>query len=412
MAPSPYIIGLPEEKLSHLKDKLSQASFPDELPAADDEWKRGAPLADVKRLAIYWRDGFDWRNAEAELNRFPNYKTEISSDEFGDIDIHFVHQKSDVKGAIPLLFCHGWPGSFIEVTKLLPLLRGGGEFPAFHVVAPSLPNFGFSGVIKKEGFGLEDYAEVCHKLMMSLGYKEYVTQGGDWGFYVTRMMGKMYPEHCKASHVNMIRAHAPQWSKNPILALQHVLTPYSDRDKNGRERSEWFQFEGYGYNLLQTTRPQTLGYALADSPIALLAWIYEKLHDWTDGYPWTDNEILTWVSIYWFSNAGPWASVRIYYEVMHTKGKHFKSGDKEVRDYMQEWIPKVKLGLAHFPRELSVVPKTWGRTLGPVVYESINERGGHFAAWEAPDAIGGDLRRMFGREGPCFDIVTGKSGFE
>jgi len=159
------------------------------------------------------------------------------------------------------------------------------------VVAPSLPNFGFSDGVKKPGFNLEKYAEVCHKLMLQLGYNEYgksspsivislsytmiVTQGGDWGFYITRSMGLMYPQHVKASHINMIRANPPQFTKHPLLALQHAIMPYSKREKQDLNRREWFHQEGFGYNMLQRTRPQTIGFALADSPVALLAWMYE-----------------------------------------------------------------------------------------------------------------------------------------
>lgn len=197
--------------------------------------------------------------------------------------------------------------------------------------------------------------------MKQLGYDEYVTQGGDWGFYVTRAIGIQYPDSCKASHVNLIRAHAPEWKKNPLLALQHKLFSYSDAEKNGLERSAWFENEGSGYNLQQRTKPQTIGYALADSPVALLAWIYEKLHDWTDSYPWTDDEILTWIGIYWFSAAGPASSVRIYYEAVHVSPK---ATVIPTRVRAEQWVPDVKLGLAWFPKELSVPPKTWGRTLG------------------------------------------------
>lgn len=220
-------------------------------------------------------------------------------------------------------------------------------------------------------------------------------------------MGLIYPDHVKASHVNMIPSKPPTWSKNPLLAAQHALAPYSEKEKKGLERNDWFVNEGRGYNLEQSTKPQTIGYALADSPVALLAWIYEKLHDWTDGYPWTDEEILTWISIYQFSTAGAHASVRIYYEATHMSGKLMKN-----RETVEGWVPRVKLGLAHFPKELRVVPKTWGRTLGPVAYESFNEHGGHFAAFERPDVIVGDLRSMFGKKGKCFGIVEGKNGFD
>ena len=232
-----------------------------------------------------------------------------------------------------------------------------------------------------------------------------VTQGGDLGFYVTRMMGLMYPQQCVASHINMIRAVAPSLASYPILALQHAITPYSEFEKRGLEQTRWFSQEGSGYRLEQATKPQTLGYSLADSPVGIVAWIYEKLHDWTDSYPWTDDEVLTWISIYWFSTAGPAASVRIYYEMSH--------GDPDTtRERPQRWIEKVKLGMAHFPKELGAVPDIRAKTLGPVVWETKHSSGGHFAAWEKPEVIVEDLWGMFGRRGPCASIVKGASGYE
>lgn len=308
-----------------------------------------------------------------ETSNIPN-RSPVKVKGFGDINIHYLHQPSTEPDAIPLLFVHGWPGSYLEVEKMLPLLRQSNQGVSFHVVAPSLPNFGWSESPKKTGFGLSQYAEVCDQLMQQLGYSKYVTQGGDWGFYITRAIGLRFPQRCMASHINMIRANQPTFTKHPLLALQHALTPYSEADRKGFERSEWFATEGSGYRVLQCTKPQTIGYALHDSPVALLAWIYEKLHDWTDEYPWSDKEILTWVSIYYFSTAGPAASVRIYYEAIHPPPGGIS------RERTQEHIPKVKLGLCHSPRELSLVPSTWARTLGPVVYEDRKTRGGHFAA--------------------------------
>lgn len=240
----------------------------------------------------------------------------------------------------------------------------------------------------------------------------------------TRTIGLLFPESCLASHINMIRTmgvslfeqqrcfrtstdpytcQPPTWTKHPILALQNALTPFSERDKAGFARSKWFVEEGTGYRLEQSTKPQTLGYSLSDSPVGVLSWIYEKLHDWTDDYQWTDDEILRWVSIYWFSTAGPTASLRIYYEAVHVSsgGVH--------RDRTNQYIPKVKLGLLHAPKELSVVPHIWGRTLGPTVYESQKLKGGHFAAWEIPDEVVGDLQKMFGKSGPCYQITKTKS---
>jgi len=244
---------------------------------------------------------------------------------------------------------------------MLPLFEEGEKTggPAFHVVAPSLPNFGFSTRVTKPGFALSQYAETCHRLMQQLGYNMYVTQGGDWGFYITRIMGVLYPESVLANHVNLIRAQPPSFASQPALALQHALTPYTEAEQKGIERSNWFIDQGQAYRLLQSTKPQTLSYAFADSPVALLAWIYEKLVDWTDNYPWTDDEILTWVSIYWFSTSGPNAHIRIYYEAQHNPTDRVPN-----RDRASQWVDSVKLGLAHFPRELSVIPKIWGRTLG------------------------------------------------
>lgn len=305
------------------------------------------------------------------------------------------------------------PGSFYEAFKLLPLLaQTGTKAPAFHIVAPSLPNYGFSEGVSKRGFGLAQYAETCHKLMLQLGYSEYVTQGGDWGFYITRAISALYPESCKASHINMIRASPPKISKNPILALQHKSVSYTEKEMRGFERSEWFTNEGRGYNVEQSTKPQTLGYALHDSPVALLAWIYEKLHDWTDDYPWSDDEILTWVSIYAFSRAGPMAAHRIYYEVTHTpKSSEGLKHHSFHREQAEAYIP-IKLGLCFNPKELTVLPKTWGRTLGKIVYESDNDRCGHFAAHERPDIIAGDLQNMFGRDGGAYGVVKGKTGYD
>lgn len=364
-------------------------------------WDYGAPLADVKRLASYWEREFDWRAQEAKLNALPNFHQKIAVDGFAELDIHYLHQPSDSSDAVPLCFVHGWPGSYLEVTKMLPALKQSRNGVSFHLVAVSLPNFGWSEGPKKRGFGLNQYAETCHRLMQSLGYENYVTQGGDWGFYITRTMALLYPGHVAASHTNLLRALQPTWSGHPVLALQHAVQPYSERDRKGLERSKWFAEEGSGYRLLQSTKPQTLGYSLTDSPVGLLAWMLEKLHDWTDSYPWTDDEILTWVSVYYFSTAGPAASLRIYYEAIHPQDP-----GAVTRDRTQQWIGQVPLGLLHAPRELTVVPLTWGRTLGPVVHESLQKKGGHFFAWECPEALEDDLRAMFGKDGPCFAVAT------
>ncbi|KAJ5916204.1 hypothetical protein N7504_000219 [Penicillium tannophilum] len=378
-SPTPYTISVPDVSLQELKQRLAWAKFATQFESSEqDSWDFGVPAKEMKRLVAYWKDQYDWRKAEAQLNELPQYRTEIEVDGFGTLDIHFVHQVSPVKDAIPLLFSHGWPGSFIEVTKLLPMLQGDDSQPAFHVVAPSLPNFGFSSGVTKRGFGWAQYAETFNKLMLKLGYSEYVTQGGDLGHWITRSIGTLYPEHCKASHLNMVIAQPPKWTTNPILALQHSIQPYTTHEKNGLERSAWFEREGFGYNLLQRTKPQTIGTALADSPVALLSWIYEKLHD----------------------------CVRVYYE-----GSHGRPGKDLSYEKLQEYVPNVKLGLVHLPRELVVVPRTWAAALGPIVLQTEHDHGGHFAAWEVPEIITRDLQTMFKKDGPCFGIVPGKNGY-
>ncbi|KAK8048395.1 hypothetical protein PG994_010125 [Apiospora phragmitis] len=402
----PYQIAVPGARLDDLKQRLSLAKFPDELDEAG--WDLGAPLTDVKRLTQHWEQTYDWSAVEQMLNSMlPQFTTPVQCDDgFEPLAIHFVHRPSPVKTAIPLLFIHGWPGHFLEVSKILgPLGAGDGvETPAFHVVAPSLPNFGFSEGTKKRGFAMEQYAETMNKLMLKLGYNEYVTQGGDWGRHISRALAHLYPQHCKATHLNMDNADPPSWLAHPRLALEHAVTPYTKRERAGAARSAWFTQEGRGYNLEQSTKPQTLGYALADSPVALLAWIYEKLHDWTDAYPWTDDEVCTWVSLYWFSAAGPAASVRIYYETQH-------DAEGMTHEKMRAYTPGVKLGFSHFPQDLVVLPSTWVRTQGEVVFERKHESGGHFAAYERPNEIVTDVRDMFGKGGGAFGVVQGLNGY-
>jgi pimeloyl-ACP methyl ester carboxylesterase len=374
--------------------------FPDELEKA--EWNYGSPLNDIKRLVARWQDGFDWRAAETEINELPMFTTPVAVGGFGELDIHFVHKRSPVDGAIPLLFVHGWPGHFLEVSKILDSLTSPDDprQPAFHVVAPSLPNFGFSEGIKQKGFRMQHYAEVCNNLMQQLGYRQYVTQGGDWGSFITRKMAVIYGgKTLRAFHNNLLVGRPPSKWTQPLL----YWTPLSAEEKRGLQRSEWFEKTGSGYFRIQTTKPQTLGYGLADSPVGLLAWIYEKLVEWTDGYPWTDDEILTWVSIYWFSRAGPAASVRIYYETV-------QSGDLDLEHHHE--VPRhVPMGASYFPKELQYPPSSYVRAAAWVVHESRHQKGGHFAAYEQPVALVGDLRAMFGRDGPAFAVVKTATGY-
>ncbi|KAF9242603.1 Alpha/Beta hydrolase protein [Melanogaster broomeanus] len=394
MTEAPFSIAVPDEKLVALRRKLALTDYPDELD--DAGWKYGAPMSDIQRLVGRWKDGYDWRKYEAELNEeLPMFTQDVEVHGFGSLNIHYVHKKSETNNAAPLLFVHGWPGSFYEVRKILPLLTTVSlEHPSFHVVALSLPGYGFSEAPRKQGFAQAQYAEVGHKLMLALGYDEYVTQGGDWGFVVTREIATLY-----AWHTNFPIAPPPTIFKNPFAYLTDLLSPISAEDKAGQERTAWMRRQGMGYS------PQTLGYALADSPVGLLAWIYEKLHHWTDAYQWDDDEVLTWVSIYYFSRAGPAASLRIYYEI---SDNHII--DPPSRDlYFPENVRPCFMSL--LSRLLKSKLCRWARRAYRVVFESSHSSGGHFAAHEKPGELVMDLREMFGNGGPAYGVVPGKTGY-
>jgi len=332
------------------------------------------------------------------------FTRDIDVDDFGSLNIHYVHNKSAETNAIPLLFCHGWPGTFHEVRKLLPLLTASfPDHPSFHVVALSLPGYGFSEAPRKQGFAIKQYAEVAHKLMLSLGYNEYVTQGGDWGYIITRHMAMEYGgKYDKAWHTNMSLVQPPSPLKEPLSFLAFLVTPWTAKEKEGLARTQWFQNQGSGYMAEQRTQPQTLGYSLADSPVGLLAWIYEKLHNWTDNYPWEDDEILTWISIYWFSRAGPTASLRIYFETFN---------GQSTSPIPSQICPKIPMGVSLFPKDVFVLPKAWIRRGNRIVAEFEHDSGGHFPAHEKPNELAHDLRKMFGKGGGAYGVVAGKDGY-
>ncbi|TFK24938.1 epoxide hydrolase [Coprinopsis marcescibilis] len=400
----PFSISVADADLQLLKKKLDLVRLPDELEDAGTDY--GLPLADVRRLTEYWKDGFDWRKQEAKLNEeLPQFTRDIEAEGFGALNIHYIHKKSQVVDAIPLLFIHGWPGSFVEVRKILPLLvEESPEHPSFHVVAISLPGYGFSEAPKKRGFEANQMAEIGHKLMLALGYKEYVVQGGDLGALVGRVMSQLYGlKHVKAWHTNLPVGYPPHPIKRPLLLLRHLLFNYSAKDAAALERTMKFQSEGSAYMQLQQTKPQTLSYSLADSPVGLLGWLYEKMAAWSDGYRWTNDEVLTWVSLYWFSRGGPAASLRIYYEMRQARGEGGHLSNLET---------ETPTGYSYFPREIVALPKSWYTSGFPnVIFESEHESGGHFAAWEQPEALVGDLRKMFGKEGPAYCFVPGRSGY-
>ncbi|KZP18593.1 alpha/beta-hydrolase [Athelia psychrophila] len=399
----PFQIDISPEQIAQLKQKLSLTVFPDELEEAG--WPYGAPLGDIKRLVARWSDGFDWQAQEAAINAdLPQFTRDIEVDGFGKLNIHYVHKKSTVTHAIPLLFVHGWPGSFLEVRKLLPLLTDPSpDHPSFHVVTFSLPGYGFSEAPNKKGFYRAQYAEVGNKVMLALGYNEYVTQGGDWGHIITRKIALDYwGKHSRAWHTNLPRATPPHAFWNPLSYLGSFLPwAYTEAEKADMMHSQTRQEDGTGYMAEQSTRPQTFSYPLADSPAGLLAWIYEKLLEWTDAHPFTDDEVLTWISIYWFSRAGPAASLRIYYELMHDGG--FQQDGPN---------PTIPMGVAYFPKEIVNLPRAWMRRQGSLVFSNEYDKGGYFAAFELPEQLAGDLRKMFECGGPAFGVVPdGKTGY-
>ncbi|RDX46494.1 alpha/beta-hydrolase [Lentinus brumalis] len=403
----PFTIHVPDADLDLLQRKLDSTRLPDELELdGSQQWTYGTPLSSIKRLVARWREGYDWRKSEAEINKLPMYTRDISVDNFGTLNIHYVHQRSNVLDAIPLLFVHGWPGHFLEVRKLLPLLtEESADHPSFHVVAVSLPGYAFSEAPTKPGFGAPQFAEVFNKLMISLGYEEYVYQGGDWAHVLGIRAANMYGgRHIKAWHTNcpITKPKLSTILAHPSLIPRILASPFVKDAREAYATSKRYLSLECAYMKEQETRPQTLGYSLADSPVGLLAWIYEKLVAWSDDYPWTDDEVLEWVSIYWFSRAGPAASLRIYYEMSHGGTGDFFHGT--------QWIP-IPTGVSYFPGEIVRLPKSWTRLLGNVVYQVEHDQGGHFAAHEVPERLACDLRKMFGRGGPAFGVVPGRSGY-
>jgi hypothetical protein len=227
--------------------------------------------------------------------------------------------------------------------------------------------------------------------------------------FISRMLVSKYPESCVAMHTNFAMPAEPTAATFPAIAAKAAVTPLSEGEKKGLERAAWYNKVANGYMIEHSTKPQTIGYSLLDSPVGLLAWIYEKLHDWTDDYQWTPDEILTWISIYYFSRAGPHATTRIYYAFTHGDPLN---GERPVLERMRDFTPGVKIGVTRFPRELILLPKSWVGTMGDVVFENEYEKGGHFAATECPEELVNDLRKMFGREGPAAGVVEGRIGYD
>ena len=374
----PFEIAVPDAVLEDLRARLARTRLPDQLEGAD--WDYGTELDYLTEFITYWRDEFDWREQERRLNEFDQFKTVID-----DLDIHFIHQRSPEPDAVPLIITHGWPGSIAEFTKIIgpltdPVAHGGDAEDAFHVVAPSMPGYGFSDKPRSPGFGPEQIAEVNAALMARLGYERYGIQGGDWGSIVSSRHAFNHPEQAIGLHLNMLVGGPPPGG-DPTDGV-----PPEELERSQARRSFYTTAES-GYSQIQGTKPQTLGYALNDSPAGQAAWIVEKFRAWCDcnGDPesiFTRDEMLTNITIYWVTQTAT-SSARLYYESSRapTSGPMGRI--------------EVPTGAAIFPYELFITPRKWAEASYNITHWTEMPRGGHFAAMEQPELFVEDLRSFF-----------------
>jgi pimeloyl-ACP methyl ester carboxylesterase len=370
-----FRVGVDDSVLADLHSRLARTRLPDQIDGTG--WEYGIPVDYLRELVAYWRDTYDWRAQEARLNQLEHFRTEIDGQ-----SIHFIHARSAHTDAFPLLLTHGWPGSVVEFLDVIPRLtdpepHGGRAADAFHVVAPSLPGYGFSEPTRARGWDTWRIARAFVELMDRLGYTRYGAQGGDWGAQVTTRIGALDPQHCAAIHLNMPIADRPE---DPV--------PLTEHDKAGLAALQQFRREESGYAIEQATKPQTLGVALNDSPAGLLAWIVEKFRTWSDcdGHPenvFTRDQLITNVMTYWLTKTIT-SSARLYWENQH-------AGAGQAAPQFVE----VPTGVARFPKEPLRLPRAWVERRYNVTYWTDMPRGGHFAAMEQPDLFVDDLRRFF-----------------
>ena len=371
----PFKISVSDAELDDLKRRLRATRWPDAQTVPD--WSQGIPLDYVQKVCDYWAHQYDWRKTEARLNALPQLHTELDG-----VDIYFLHIRSRHDDALPLVLTHGWPGSIVEFLKVIPALtdptaHGGQANEAFHVVCPALPGYGFSGKPKQNGWSVEKIARAWSTLMLRLGYQRYYAQGGDWGAVVTTAIALQDSEHCHGIHLNMPVVR-------PDMSTMSSLT---EEEQSGLAGMQHYQDWDSGYSKQQSTRPQTLGYGLADSPAGQAAWIFEKFWAWTDsnGNPenvLTRDEMLDDVMLYWLPDAAA-SSARLYWE----------SFNKIAYDPI-----RIPVGCSVFPREIFRVSRRWAeKRYTNLVYWNRLEKGGHFAAFEQPELFVGELRACFGR---------------
>ena len=373
----PFTIAVPDSDLADLRRRLAATRWPDHIPGSG--WDYGCDLAWLQDLAGHWADGYDWRAAEAELNALDHVVTEVDGQR-----IHAIHQRSPHDDALPLVLSHGWPGSVIEFLDMVgpltdPTAHGGDAADAFHVVAPSLPGYGWSGPTTEPGWHVGRTGEAFAALAARLGYDRYGVQGGDWGSMISRHIAQVDPDHVVGCHVNMMAA-GPTGADDDFADV----TPL---EQQLMDRLNWYLAEDNGYFRIQETRPQTLGTALNDSPAGLLSWIGEKFRGWTDndGDPFTAvdrDRLLTNVSVYWFTQTIN-SSTRMYFET--SKGGLGSFGS----------LGDVPLGVSIFPNEIMGARRRWVEPQFNLTFWADHEVGGHFAALEQPEALVDDIRAFF-----------------
>jgi len=374
----PFRIAVPDAVLTDLRERLARTRFPDEIPGS--EWGYGTALAYMRELVPYWRERYDWRAAEAALNAFPQFRAAV-----GGLKIHFIHQRGRGPRPFPLVITHGWPGSVAEFVKIIgpltdPAAHGGDPADAFDVVCPSMPGYGFSDHPREPGMDPERIAALWAELMQGLGYARFGAQGGDWGSMVSTYLGYRHAAQVVGIHLNMVVAFPPD-PANPADGLtQEELIPLME--------AQQFLKEETGYQRIQGTKPQTLSYALNDSPAGLAAWIVEKFRTWSDcggeiERRFSKDELLTNIMLYWVPEAAN-SSCRLYCETM--RAAKFPPTDFRV---------EVPTGCAIFPRELIRPPRSWVDRLYKVERWTPMPAGGHFAAMEEPALLIDDIRAFF-----------------
>jgi pimeloyl-ACP methyl ester carboxylesterase len=371
----PFRIEIPQADLDDLRDRLGRTRWPDELPGVG--WDYGIPLGYVRDLAEYWRTSYDWRRHEARLNGFSQFTTEIDGQ-----NVHFLHVRSAEPAALPLIITHGWPGSIVEFIDVIgpltdPAAHGGDPADAFHVVAPSIPGFGFSGPTREPGWDVDRIAAAWAELMSRLGYDRYGAQGGDWGAGISRRLGMIDSARIVGVHLNTLNTYRP--------SDQAELAGLSEAERERVAMYERFRQDGLGYGIIQSTRPQTLAYGLTDSPVGQLAWIAEKFKAWTDSAGRPEDAVdrdhlLTNVTVYWLTGTAG-SSARLYREALSAWGKIAPSD--------------VPTGVAVFPRDIAPAVRRFAERNDNIVHWSEFDRGGHFAAMEEPDLLIGDVRDFF-----------------